>query len=927
MDIKNKISGNRVYMDFVSIVYKIQTNVANELNYLLFSFILLKMNLLNTTELVSGKFTDMVQKYKQCIKGHERVEKIMQILNKDLDSNKQNADQSISQALKDLNAIVDDEFIEFFKDAVRGEDVMNRYIYQSVVEFIVDMLNNKLTDVEYVLIAFDGIPSFGKIQEQRQRRYMRYTFIEFQKLIGSKSVDKTPPTKNDIKSARILYDDDHFQVDIRSAIDYVYSMYHSMDLQKDIAGDVARFRESKSSSPQKAVEIEVIDKPYGEGEKILMDKVIHDYQTFHDDKTYVFYSPDGDSVILCLYIYIKTKVKALNVVKAYSMEPSDRHNEQTQYVDAKTLYDNIVLTVEKYAKDTYDLPEDRDNICTDFIMMINFFGNDFIHQIPTMEISTTIMDLMYVYAKYIRDNPYITTKVGEQIQIDHQSLKDFLKELSEFEQFTMLDTYMIDVDEKNKILKYFGNVFSCRYLLDYRDSVTEVKREIHSKITSGETNVESIRRMVSDGIDNLNKKVTVTGKKYGEIWVKVEVKNVGDYASKILADPDFLMAKFPRFVHNLRSKRNRDEKEIRQTVDKLETDLIRSNKSIDVDEMFSSNDKKIRDFAFDYGNIRVLVPHNQMPTTDQDIDLYLLEWKSGKWMSIMNSFSFEIGYDWRKGRPKKLDYEMKRYQYDMLELNNTNMNKMVSDWLKTLSWMCDYYMNTDYDSTVTEISTWSYNYDRSPFITHIAKFLETTSTNDLKSIMKGFYKRSLVSVDDYLKSDKHRFYIYPQSSAVIERIPEKNKIFFPDMLGYVNQTIRLADESKGKTNGQIDKKDRVFDCRMCPYFSKCIFKSKHMTFKELMGFDLNSVVEYKILKRKSPGSEPEKGSIGLITESETSSVSATTSATMSAMPSSQVNPKLPGHKLVVRNPKRYIDRQKNTYSAVHNIERSSHVEI
>ena len=47
-DIRNKIRGERVYMDFVSIVYKTQILVSDELNYLLFSFILINMGILNT---------------------------------------------------------------------------------------------------------------------------------------------------------------------------------------------------------------------------------------------------------------------------------------------------------------------------------------------------------------------------------------------------------------------------------------------------------------------------------------------------------------------------------------------------------------------------------------------------------------------------------------------------------------------------------------------------------------------------------------------------------------------------------------------------------------------------------------------------------------------------------------------------------------
>ena len=161
------------------------------------------------------------------------------------------------------------------------------------------------------------------------------------------------------------------------------------------------------------------------------------------------------------------------------MEPSETHNEQSQYVDVPTLYNNIVSTIEKYSHIKFETVEDRDCVCTDFIFMINLYGNDFIHHIPTMEISTTVLDLMYIYSKYIRDNSYILRKVDGKIHIDYESLFIFFKELSEFEQFMMLDTYMLDVDNKSKILKIFGDIFPCRYLIDYRDIVVEYKQELY----------------------------------------------------------------------------------------------------------------------------------------------------------------------------------------------------------------------------------------------------------------------------------------------------------------------------------------------------------------------------------------------------------------------------------------------------------------
>jgi 5'-3' exonuclease len=844
-DIKNKIPGNRVYMDFVSIVYKIQDKVVNELNYLLFCFILIEKKLLNTIELTSNKFVHMLMRYNKSIPDYGKIYDIL------VDVKKTN-----NEMLGALQEIINRPFIDQYIIQVRSLNVLNNYVYESIIYFIVDMLTQKIIDVEYVLISFDGVPSYGKIQEQRKRRYMRFAFLEFQKVINTKNESVPLGTGTLVRArdmanimpiigARYVYDSNHFQPDIKSAIEYVYAMYHGTNLQRDIVkGMTMSQRNGINITPSI---VEVIDRPYGEGEKILMDQLVDDYKKYGDEKSYVFYSPDGDSVILCLYIYVKTGVKKLNVVKNYSLEPSDKHNEQTQYVDINTLQENIVSNIEKYAHIKIETQYDRNSICTDFIFMVNLYGNDFIHQVPTMEISTTIMDLIYCYSKYIKNNDYILRKVGDKIHINYGNLKIFFKELSEFENLMMLDTYILDINDRNKIINYFGNIFSCRYALDFREIVQEYKHIIYHDIKNGNSNLASIKKMVADMIDAMNQTVTVSGKKYGDIFIKMEIKNVNSYASKIAADPEYLLLHMPKLVYGIRPKKNKNEHEIRTIINELENDLIKNNSSINQDNVTNSNNKKIRDFSFDYNNIRTLIPHAQMPTTDGDIDLYLLEWKSGKWMDILNAYPYELGYDWKRNRVKNIDQEMKRYQYDMLDINNTQMNRMIVDYLRTLSWMVDYYMNTDSENTLHTISTWSYNYERSPFITHIHRYLEAISGKELNHIMKNTYKKSLVSTDMYLKPDRHKLYIYPQPPSTISRLPGKYRISFPDMTQYVAATITMAKNEKNqidrdkqhqRSRDLSSQEPRLFDCRMCPYFSKCIFKNKPLKFKELMSLDV-----------------------------------------------------------------------------------------
>jgi len=188
-DHSHKISGNRVYMDFISIVYRIQEHIADELNYLLFSFILIESNQISPAELESSRLKEMLAKYHRIIPWHGQIP----------------ADQP-----DQLKQIVTIQQIQRFVDQ---RDQIQRYIYEDVVNYVVDMLTHKVTDVEYILISFDGIPSFAKIQEQRQRRYMRYAFMEFKKIIIA---DNQKLPNGAIFKARHQYDQMLFLVDIKT---------------------------------------------------------------------------------------------------------------------------------------------------------------------------------------------------------------------------------------------------------------------------------------------------------------------------------------------------------------------------------------------------------------------------------------------------------------------------------------------------------------------------------------------------------------------------------------------------------------------------------------------------------------------------------------------------------------------------------------
>ena len=95
--------------------------------------------------------------------------------------------------------------------------------------------------LEYVLIAFDGIPELRKDIRNRGRGGIWGTHLwEFKKDYIPKIVSEYQMIR--IHLLREEYDKDHFYVDIRTAIEYVYSMYHDMTLHNDISGGIMSYR-------------------------------------------------------------------------------------------------------------------------------------------------------------------------------------------------------------------------------------------------------------------------------------------------------------------------------------------------------------------------------------------------------------------------------------------------------------------------------------------------------------------------------------------------------------------------------------------------------------------------------------------------------------------------------------------------------------
>ena len=786
-DIKDKINANRVYIDFISIVYKIQDAVLKDLNSMLFSMLLIIESQINNVEL--NLFCDLVKKY---LLPQHYVNEICSTIN---------SVQTFDAKINNLKNYITNEYIASFKQYIRTNNVFNKFVYNAIIEFVVDLITNKLISVEYVLIAFDGIPSFSKIQEQRHRRYMKYSFDEFQRQM--KTINHTNSTK-----IREIYDNDNFSSDIKAAIEYVNDNGENGNIQKDIIQHLNTH----------TITLEVLNEKFGEGEKILMDRIIKDFNDSEigNKKSFALYSPDGDSVVLCLYIYILTKIQIFNVIKVYSQNPSNEHNNDNQYVSIPLLFSKLIKIIEGFCKREFS-QEMMDRICTDCgIILLSMYGNDFIPGIPTIEIGSTWMDLMYIYSQFLNETQNTISYVRENVaKINYDQLKKWFNLCANYEELLALDSWLAEFDSGEKIYKLFGGIFSHRYLIDYRTHANSFRATLY-EYAKQNRHFNSVKKMLDNGIVELNKFTTLSGVSYGSIFWENEVKkNVDLYINNILNGK---MVQLPKYIYNIKQK-NSGINNIESIMHNIDNHIL-SNRKID---------KIPQNVEFIYNGIRRTIPHKQMPITDADIDFFLLELREGKWKEILVAHSYDFGYNMHNNTIVPINIEMKRYQYKFLGVSNTEIKNIVENYLQGISWVFDYYTNSNKMYYSEYISTWAYKYDRAPFINHISNHTNTISKHKINELFENVYNKSLVSTKKYINKQLHRLYIYPLDRSIVNKIEDTYKPSFPDMIYNVSETIK--------------HKKMYFDCRLSPYFSKCLFKSKKLSFDELIkiGCKLNFI--------------------------------------------------------------------------------------
>lgn len=283
------------------------------------------------------------------------------------------------------------------------EETLDKLVISKVITNVLYLLRTYCNSraICTLLLAIDGVPSKGKIVEQKQRRYTGAMTESYKLLL----IDKYQTYINDLP--------DNYAIAITNEISWnrnkitpgtqfmqKLSLYlHSEKIQKIL----------KQGRPNMSLVVSDMHE-IGEGEKKIVNYV--DKYLANTADTVVVYSPDADVILLCIL---------MPIVNVHML----RHDQQAAYpntydiINIKLLKTNISWYINnnpKFSVEHFDI----DRINRDIVCISTLFGNDFVTKIETLNVKNNFQDILDCYLNtllwfkakgyYLVKNP--TEKIG-----------------------------------------------------------------------------------------------------------------------------------------------------------------------------------------------------------------------------------------------------------------------------------------------------------------------------------------------------------------------------------------------------------------------------------------------------------------------------------------------------------------------------------
>ena len=257
------------------------------------------------------------------------------------------------------------------------EKYMDKLIITLVINTILRIIKTycQNKDIRTIMFAIDGVPSKGKMIEQRQRRYLGAITEEYEKKILEKYSDYLSGSEDFIYYAE--------RDGIKWSRNKITPGTAFMQKLVNYLGSDNIIEKFKTNRKKMKV---ILSDMYeiGEGEKKIVN-YINKYLRDTED-TVMVYSPDADMILLCMLLPVK---------KLYML----RHNKQSDaydLLDIHMLKNNIGYYINNNPNDP-GKDFDVDRISYDIVCISTLFGNDFVPKMETLNVKKGFQNIMDAY--------------------------------------------------------------------------------------------------------------------------------------------------------------------------------------------------------------------------------------------------------------------------------------------------------------------------------------------------------------------------------------------------------------------------------------------------------------------------------------------------------------------------------------------------
>lgn len=665
----------------------------------------------------------------------------------------------IQNKITTINTVIE-LFTEHFDD-----QYMDKLIITEVINKVLYLVRTycQPTKIKTLMLAIDGVPSKGKMVEQKQRRYLSAIVEEYKKCL----LKKYTTYLKDLGDS--IYESKKYQIRwTRNKITPGTAFMHKL---------VGYLRSEKIQSKLKTNRSQmsiIISDQYevGEGEKKIVN-YINKHLSNTSDTVYV-YSPDADMILLCILLPVK------NVFML-------RYNQQEYYydlIDINELKKNITYYLSinpDYKLSNFDV----DSVNRDIVCMNTLFGNDFVPKIETLNVKKGFQNILDAYLAALSSKPkleYLVVKSNGQFKLNYRMLRLIFKNLLPMEADYIKNNVLYNQYQSAGIMK---NIFPTMNI--YSETIVGIYTDFKRTYDNLK---QAIRNNSNTSYFENNNDFMYTLKRAVNVSIDGQTVNTSYVTNKqmikILRDTYYKTKDFPRLIINLNTKSISSE-------DPYHANQMKKNNI--------TNDFDVENYKFDRMIDEYYTKFNAQPIEldENNIDAYYQEYFDIKlyYNKKFTTDASDLMHDYIEGLLWVFDYYFNDPSYINIWYYPHERSPLMTHIYEFLSNMSDNAIETMHNNLSVYRDIKLSNYFNpieqliyvSPLTTDIINLLPSNYREyliDNKS--NGFFRSFFINIKDIVK----RLWREPISSDLDCRgIPFFNKCFVKPIIKVDHETDKL----------------------------------------------------------------------------------------------------------------------------------------